>query len=313
MSRETAESLFERFFLPLYPKGVDFARVRNEDANPAGNPALVQGLADAARIFSEMAVALFGLEAPLDFTDESVHRLSRALTKERRDRWSATPGSAERPAELAQVIIHGTAYLGEVVVRNHGGVWRLRSPLWESRVFLKTAQGEGELALFQWWLKSLSDDGLDESLGTSLSDRFRMYVENPNAEPKDLAPFVDKDRRLPRLAKVRYDLLYKHLRAHLPELRDVGKDFPSPERFDELELKGLDFLLVGDGRMLVLSGLGKNGLHLFWLDPKGFQKGAFIPCDSFPAPIVRTEDEKVAIDFSRSGLSTRQEFLWWGP
>ncbi len=311
MSAWTPERLFEQFFLPLYPRDIDLARARSIDANPAKNPALYAALADTARIFSEMAVPTLGLSAPLDFSDESIHHVSRALTKERRDLW-ANAGNGEA-SDLAQIVLHGAAYVGEVIVRKHGGEWRVRTPLWESLVALRTAQGEGELAIFQWWLKSLSDDGLDPALGTTLSDRYRLYVENPNANASDLPVIAAPDRRLPKLAKVRYDLLYKHMRAHLPELRDLGKDFPSPERFEELGLKGLEFMWVGDGRMLVLSGLGQNGLHLFWLDHQGFQKGAFVPCDSFPAPLVRLEEGRVAIDFSRGGASTRQEFLWWGP
>ena len=35
---------------------------------------------------------------------------------------------------------------------------------------------------------------------------------------------------MPRLTKVRYDLLYKHLKAHAPEIRFLGEDFPAQPR-----------------------------------------------------------------------------------
>jgi hypothetical protein len=137
-------------------------------------------------------------------------------------------------------------------------------------------------------------------------------VEVPTFDASRLRVIAPPDRRLPRLAKVRYDLLYKHLRAHLPELRDVGADFPSPERFEEIEFQHLDFALLGEGRMLLMYGPAKRGLHLFWLDAAGFVKSAYYPADRFPAPVVQIEGEKLRIILSVQKQEQVHETLWWG-
>jgi hypothetical protein len=315
MSAVSAERLFEASFWPLYPKDAraDLARSRATDANPAGNPALFAHIEDAARVFERMAPALFGADDPrLDRTDASVHRLSRALTRERRDAWLAhgAPGTAE--SELFNVVVHGTAYLGSCVVQGHAGRWSLRRPLWESVVTLESRAGRGDLALFQWWLKSLSDSALDGEPGAlTLADRYRTHVEIPCARPEELPP-ITSVRPIPRLAKVRYDTLYKHLRAHLPELRDLGEHFPSPERFEAYGFSAIDFHLLGGGRMLLMAATNADGIHLFWLDAAGFDKGAFFPADAFPAPIVRVEADRLRVLTQVSGRPATHEMLWWG-
>jgi hypothetical protein len=326
MSRVDAAALFARFFLPLYPADAreDLARARGTDANPAGNPALVAHLDDAAAGFVRNAPALFGgrvgADLGLDRSDASVHRLSAALTRERRDAWAAMgePGSAENA--LFNAVVHGAAYVGACIVANYGegagareGVsasWGVRRPLWESVVRLRSHAGEGDLAVFHWWLKSLADD----AQGTTLADRYRAYVEVPCARP-ELLPIlaIPEGRSLPRLKGPRYDLLYKYLRAHLPELRDLGADFPSPERFEAFGLRWLDFYLVGGGRMLLLAGAAPEGLHLFWLTAAGFEKSAFFPCEAVPAPIVRLDGDRIVAMTSEAGTPRVHEMLWWGP
>jgi len=145
---------------------------------------------------------------------------------------------------LVTLVTHGALYVGACVVREHGGTWQVRRPLWESTVRLVSRAGTGELAVFHWWLKALSDDEIDHP---RLADRYRTHVEVPTFDAERLPVIAPPDRRLPRLVKVRYDMLFKHLRAHLPELRDVGADFPSPERLDEMALSRLDFALLGGG------------------------------------------------------------------
>ena len=174
----------------------------------------------------------------LDGSDASVHRLSTAITRERRDRWAAERGPDGAPL-LSHVVIHGTVYVGACALRNHEGSWQVRRPLWESLVRLRSAAGEGDLAVFQWWLKSLSDAEIDRH---TLADRYRAHVEVPRLRPETLAPIVQEERRVPRLAKVRYDTLFKRMRAHIPELRDLGDDFPSAERLAELRFRWLDFV-----------------------------------------------------------------------
>jgi hypothetical protein len=316
MAAVTAESLFETFFWPVYPTDakVDLERSRKADANPAKNPALFAHIEEAASVFERMAPQLFGDDDPrLDRSDASVHRLSRALTRARRDAWASRGGAPTVESELFNVVVHGAAYVGACVTRAHAGRWSLRRPLWESVVTLESRAGRGDLAIFQWWLKSLSDASLDGEPGAlTLADRYRTHVEIPCAKPEEL-PILATPRPVPRLAKVRYDTLYKHLRAHVPELRDVGEHFPSPERFDAYGFESLDFMLLGGGRMLLMYGPGKGGQHLFWLGSAGFEKAAFFPADAFPAPLVRTFGDKIVVLMQFEGKSAMHEMLWWGP
>lgn len=308
----TAEALFRDVFLPLYPEDAksDLGRARSTDANPAKNPSILGQLADIARTFVDVAPTAMGMpDLALDFSDASVHRLSAALTKDRRDALLAK-------GELFNVVVHGAAYVGECIVRSHGGTWAVRRPLWESLVHLESRAGEADLPIFHWLLKSLADDG-PEHQGATLADRYRAHVEVPTARPEELPVIAPPDRKLPKLSKIRYDVFYKYLRANLPELRDVGEHFPSPERFEELGFDSLSFLLAGGGRMFVVYGKGKEGLHAFWLTKEGFEKGAFWPCDAFPAPILRLKgqgaDEKIEVLLSYEGKPQAFELLWWGP
>jgi len=314
----TAESLFREWFLPLYPEDAksDLGRARSVDANPANNPAVLSHLGEAAAIFVAKApevLAVPAAELGLDFTDASMHRLSRALTRETRDRLlgdEAARGSAD--SALFNLVVHGAAYTGATIVRAHGGAWAVRRPLWESLVRLSSRGGEGELPVFHWWLKSLADESFGDRGGT-LADRYRVSVEVPCARPEELPVFVDEGRTLPRLKRPRYDVFYKYIKAHLPELKDVGHDFPSPERFEELRFESLSFLVVGGGRMIVVAGANESGLHAFWLGKSGFEKSAFWPCDKFPEPILRKHDDKLEVVLAHDGKPRSFELLWWGP
>jgi hypothetical protein len=309
----TAEALFRAYFLPLYPPDVrgDLAAARATDANPAANPTIFAHLDEAADLFARQAPALFGAPLALDRTDASVHRLSAALTRERRDRWAETGAIGTPENELFNVVVHGAAYVGACIVHAHGGAWGARRPLWESVVRLASRAGEGDLAVFHWWLKTLADESFDR--GVTLADRYRAHVENPTARPESLPVIAPPDRRLPRLVKPRYDTLHKWQKAHLPELRDLGEHFPSPERFEELAFASLDFVLVGGGRMLVMAGANAHGLHLFWLTASGFEKSAFFPCDAFPEPKAVSRDDKIQAVLSMQGKQVVHEVLWWGP
>jgi hypothetical protein len=309
----TADALFRAFFWPLYPADAraNLAAARATDANPAGNPTIFAHLDEAADLFARQAPALIGSQVALDFTDASVHRLSAALTRDARDRWASSGPEGTPQNQLFNVIVHGAAYVGACVVRAHGGAWSARRPLWESVVRLTSRAGEGELTVFHWWLKSLADDGFDR--GVTLADRYRAHVENPTATPESLPVIAPADRRLPRLLKPRYDTLHKWIRAHLPELRDLGEHFPSPERFEELAFASLDFALVGDGRMLVMSGANAHGLHLLWLTASGYEKSAFFPCDSFPEPKAQFSRDVIRAVLSIEGKQLVHEVLWWGP
>ena len=311
----TAESLFREIFLPLYPEDArsDLGRARCMDANPANNPALLAHLDEAAAVFVSMAPSVLGLRAEelgLDYSDASVHRLSAALTKDRRDQLLAKgkPGTSDNV--LFNLVVHGASYVGACVVRSHAGQWAVRRPLWETLVYLESALGHCELPIFHWWLKSLADDAT-----ITLADRYRTHVEVPRTRPDELPMLTAEiERKLPRLKRPRYDAFYKYLRAHLPELRDVGDDFPSPERFEELRFEHLSFLIVGGGRLVVVYGPNDHGLHAFWLGKTGFEKSAFWPCDKFPDPILRAAgDDKIEVLISKDGELRSFELLWWGP
>jgi hypothetical protein len=314
-----AEQLFVRFFLPLYPPDArdDLARARAEDANPAGNPHILGHLSEAADQFVRNAPALFDGDLGLDRSDASMHRLGLALTRERRDAWAARGAEGTPDNVLFNAVVHGAAYVGACVVASHGAAWGVRRPLWESVVRLRSRAGEGDLAVFHWWLKSLADDALagppGERSGATLADRYRTHVEVPCAKPEELPVLIAGPRPLPRLKQPRYDLLYKLLRAHLPELRDLGADFPTPERFEAYDFRWMDFHVIGGGRMVLCAGASPHGLHLFWLSAAGFEKSAFFECDAFPDPVVRVEGDRLVTLTSESGTARVHEMLWWGP
>ncbi len=308
-----AEELFARFFLPLYPPDArspaDLARARAVDANPGGNRFIVAHIDDATDRFVASSRDLFGADLRLDRTDESVHRLSAAITRERRDAWAARGAVGSPDNVLFNAAIHGSAYVGSCVVANHAGSWSVRRPLWESVVRLRSRAGEADLAIFHWWLKSLADDGQ----GATLADRYRTHVEVPCASPEALPILVAGSRLLPRLSNPRYDSLHKYLLAYLPEFRNLGEYFPSAERFTGLAMRWLDFHLLGGGRMLLLAGPSGGGLHLYWISAGGFEKSAFITCDAFPEPVVRIDGERIIAMTRDEGKEQVSEMLWWGP
>jgi len=308
----TPVRLFERYFWGLYPEDVraDLGRARATDANPANNPNILRSLDEVADTFVRLAPGVFeGTDLGLDGSDASVHRLSAALNRPLRDGWASARGP-DGASLLAQVVVHGAVYVGRCAVQNHEGVWQVRRPLWESLVRLKSAAGEGDLAVFQWWIKSLSDGEIERG---TLADRYRAHVEEPRRRPETLAPIVSTERNVPRLVKVRYDTLYKHMRAHVPELVDLGEHFPTAERFAELGFRHLDFVWLGGTRMLLLHGRGTNGVHLFWLDQAGFAKGAYYPADTDSTYELAVEGESLRVTVEFQGARAEHVMLWWGP
>lgn len=307
----TAAQIFERWLWPLYPADAraDLEAARQTDANPGKNPSILAKFDEIADTFVELSVGVFGRDLELDRSDASVHRLSAALTRELRDEWAQKEGP-DGASLLAHVIIHGSIYVGACVVAQHEGTWDARRPLWESLVALDSRAGEAQLAVFQWWLKALSDAEIGQG---TLGARYRMHVEVPRMRPEELPIIAPADRRMPRLIRPRYDTLHKHFRAHLPEMRDLGEHFPSAERFAELGFRWLDFTWLGEGRMLLVHGATAHGVHLFWLDAKGFVKSAFYPSDANPPYEVSTDGEKLVLTATVLGKLVRHELLWWGP
>ncbi len=260
-----AEELFVRFFLPVYPADVEagvgaaatVARLRATEANPGNNPSILAHLDDAALRFVANAGALFGADLALDRSDESVHRLSAALTVERRDAWASAGRAGTAENLLFNAVVHGASYVGACVVASHAGSWCVRRPLWESLVRLRSRAGEADLAIFHWWLKSLADD----AQSTTLADRYRAHVEVPCARPEELPVLTTPSGRvLPRLKTPRYDHLHKYLRAHLSELRDLGEHFslsPSASRPSHSPLARLS--RARGGRMVLLRRRHRDG------------------------------------------------------
>jgi hypothetical protein len=308
----TAERLFERYFWPLYPDDTkrDLVRARTVDANPAGNVHILRSFDEIASTFVAMSGAAFGArDLGLDGSDASVHRLSAALDRETRARWMDERGP-DGASLLTHVVIHGALYVGSCVVRHHGGSWQVRRPLWESLVRLPSPLGEADLAVFYWWLKSLSDSEIDRH---TLGDRYRAHVEQPTLRPDAMPAILGEPRPIPRLAKVRYDTLHKHLRAHLPEMRDLGSDFPSAERFAELGFRHLDFTWLGGARMLLVHGPAEQGVHLFWLDRSGFAKAAYYPVDKGSSYEVRLDGDVLCVAATAQGKRAEHVTMWWGP
>ena len=312
----TAERLFREQFLPSYPPGVSLEALRRTDANPANNPAIVRAAVETAELFAKLAPEALGRkDLALDFSDASVNRLSAAMTSEARERLFASRPAPGEPSLLVHFVAHGALYLDLCVVRNHGGTWLFRSPLWETRVRLVSRAGEAELSPFSWWLAALSDAGVGNH---ALADRYRTLVTVPCEDALGWPVVFDPDRKLPRLAKPKYHAFAQWLEAHLPVVRDLGADFPSPERFSELDLRYLSGVVVGDGRAVLVHGAGAKGVHAFWLGPHGFSKALFFEADPVPEPKVTlgtssAGDQTVVFAFCKSGAPMEVEVLWWGP
>ncbi|MBI5533131.1 MAG: hypothetical protein HY898_10465 [Deltaproteobacteria bacterium] len=313
-SANDAQSLFERVFWPLYPEDVrdNLAAARESFVNPANDCGLTELIEEIAEAFKLLAPSILGLpQSALDDTDASVHRLGAALTRDRRDRLllEQTVGRNRTPL-LAMIAIHGTAYIGRCIVKNHCGEWLVRRPLWESTVRLHSALGQAELSIFQWWLKSLSDEEVDR---VPLGDRYRTYVEVPCFQSESLPVLVPSASRIPRLKRPQYHDVLRHLQAHAPGVVRLGADFPDPERFAQMQLAWLDFLWVGGGRMLLMHGpSSRQGVRLLWLNAEGFVKSAFYPADDVPAHKIKVHGDFVRVILSMQKQVKVHEMPWWG-
>jgi hypothetical protein len=105
----TAELLFTHYFQAIYPPDVrfDLQKVRNEDANPGGNPQILQQIEEIADTFAHLAPkALDAPDLELDRSDASVHRLGARITQEKRDAWLLQK-SPQEPPFLVQFVTHG--------------------------------------------------------------------------------------------------------------------------------------------------------------------------------------------------------------
>lgn len=306
----TREDLFRTHFAPLYPPGVSLDVLRKEDANPARNPAILDELADTARRFARLAPqALNAPDLDLDFSDASIHRLAPLCDRAFRDR--AIEERAGDSSLFVLFVVHASAYLGECARRGREGAWQVRRPLWESRVALSGPAGTFELAPFSIWLGVFSEGEIERR---TLGDRYRTTVEAPTFDGAALPRFLEP-RALPTLRTPRYDVLVKYLHTHLPEVRDLGADFPSKERFGELGFRALDFVIVGEGRALVMVGTTASGIHLFWIGRDGFDKSWYVEADTAgPTGLV---DRGALLELTFTSPASRrpqvQEFLWWGP
>lgn len=307
----TPELLFKKHFEPLYPVGEELEALRERDANPAGNPAIVAKLLELATTFEKLApIALQKPDLVLSRDDASVHHLAVLLDRAARDRW-ASETREDGASTLAKVVVHGAVWVAACIAetRPDKARWRVRNPLWESRIELTSAAGVGELSPFMWWLKALSDEEIERP---SLGDRYRTHVEVPTFDAASLPVIASPDRRVPRLAKVRYDALFRHLKAHVPEIASVGDDFPSPARLDELGFKWLEGRWLGQGRMLLLHGPTQGGVIAMWMSKAGFEKSAYFESDPGSSHMVDVDGEKVRFVVRSGGKDVLHEMLWWG-
>ncbi len=309
-----ADELFRTAFARLYPPGADLDELRRTDANPAGNPAIFAKLEELAATFARLAPAALHEPGTADLAlaldDASVHRVAARIDRARRDAWLAEVDDSG-VSRLAVLTLHGAVWTGACIVatRPARARWLVRNPLWESRVRLESAAGVGELAPFMWWLKSLADEEVDK---TALSARYRTHVEVPTFDGDALAVIAPPDRRFPRLAKARYDALFRHLKAHAPEIRSVGEDFPSPARMDELGFAWIEGRWLGGGRMLLLHGPTKTGTMAMWLSIDGFVKSAYFEGDRGAPHVVDVDGDKLRFIVQVGGKSVVHEMLWWG-
>ena len=279
----TAQDLLAHWFWPHYPSDVRAAPFlhRDVDANPAGNPAFAAALAEAAALFVRNAPGLLGAELAL--TDAGVGTLARALTRARRDGWMAQSDPSSPDNLFLQAIVHGAAFLGEVIVREHGGRWEIRRPLWESVVHRRHG---GAVSPFHWLLKSLADDAIDDA---PLSVRWNVHITMDDVSPDSL-PVIAKTRTLPPLKAPTYDLLVKYIHQHLPELRDVGEGFPSPEAFTAKAYPRLGFEPLHGGRVVALHAQleGESPtVEITWMTARGFERTETLPCDAGVAYFAR--------------------------
>ncbi len=308
------ESFFEAVFGPLYPAGyrAELAALRADRPEPCTHAGTLARLDEIAETFKRMAPALIGIsDTSLDDTDASIHRLAIVLTRDRRDALMA-----ERTREpphvplLAMLAIHGSVYVARCIVRQHDGVWLARRPLWESSVWLRTRIGECELPVFQWWIKSLSDAEIDRA---PLADRYRTHVEMPCFDASGLPIIAPGQPEIPRLQDTRHESLVAHLKRWAPQIESLGPDFPTPDRFVQYSFMWLDFVWLGEGRMLLMHGPSpRQGAHLFWLDATGFVKSAFYPADDFPTHRIRIEDETLRVIVSVDDQVRFHDLPWWG-
>jgi hypothetical protein len=310
----TAQTLFKQVFWPLYPPDIraDLEAARDSFVNPANDCGLTELIEEIAEAFKHLAPSMLGIpDRALDDSDASIHRLGAALTRDRRDRLlnELTIGKTRTPL-LAMIVIHGTLYVARCIVRNHGGQWLVRRPLWESSVRLRSALGEAELSVFQWWLKSLSDDEVDRC---PLGDRYRTYVEVPCFDGQSMPVLGDPRRPIPKLSRPRYDQVIKHLQQHAPAIQSPGPDFPPPDRFASMKLSSLEFRWVGGGRMLLAHGPApSHGVHLFWLNGDGFLKAAFYPSERPSNYDLTTDGAVLRIALPGKNEPSVHEMPWWG-
>ena len=213
----------------------------------------------------------------------------------------AASDPASRDNHFVQVVVHAAAYLGEVMVRAHGGRWEIRRPLWESVIHRWRG---GTVSPFHWLLKTLADDAIDD---VALAPRWRIHVVMHDLDLDGL-PVIAPAQKLPGLKHPTYDLLVKYLHQHLPELRDVGEAFPSPAEFTARGYESLSFERLHGGRVVALHGLvpcvGERppAVEVSWMTARGLDHADTIPCDPGVAYFGRAiNDELIEVTVAWNG------------
>ena len=315
-----AEELFVRFFLPLYPPDAraDLARARATDANPAGNPALLAHLDDAANRFVANAPALFerrpgarpqrrerapperGAHAPSARDAWAAQRRAGHARERRSSTRSCTARRTSAPASS-----RSTAACGACAGRSgRASCASSRAP---ARPTSRSSTGGS----------SRSPTRPTGVQAATLADRYRAHVEVPCARPEEL-PVVSSSgaRALPRLKKptLRRSCT-STLRAHLPELRDLGRGLPrSPSGSTAFALH-VDRLprRSAAGAWSLLAGASPAGAAPLLADGGGFEKSAFFPCDASRIRSSGWTPIASSRMTSDQGETREHEMLWWGP
>lgn len=293
MDTQSAQALFERYFWPHYPPDAkaDLARLRETDVNPAQNPALLAHAREGAELFASNTKALLGLEEALTLDELGVLRLARALDRSRRDRWLEGCVAEDPSNVFFNAVVHAALFVGESAVRAGFGRWSLRRPLWESVVvrLVRDASGElreqGAVAPFHWLLRHLSDPEIDDG---TLAWRWRVHLAQAAAAVESL-PVLATPRAMPPLRSPTYDLLVKYLHQRLPDLKDLGRGFPSPAEFTDFAFERLSFEVLHGGRVLAIHGQAPAAgerpavVQVLWLTAEGFDHADTIPTDGTPS------------------------------
>ena len=262
------------------------ARSRATDANPAKNPhdhrAARRGRRRSSRGSRRRRSAR--PTSTLDFSDASVHRLGAPSSLAR----GATRGSSEKIAGHAAAGADGDARRalprGVRGARRTAGSWQVRRPPGSRWCGSSRGPGVGRAGAVSVVAEGARRRGdrrraprrpLPRARGAADASTPRRCRAIAPAGPAAAAAGQGALRHAAQAP-----------RAHLPELRSVGDDFPSPERVDEM---GFSLAGLHAGRATVgcccMHGAGARGRAPLLARRRRLREAAYLPADKFPAHV----------------------------